>query len=329
MFYFAFEESGQIFLLIDKARNVAGPGVQLLYSCGSLGDHVIHSSTLKSLKAFDPKKRFAVLANQKFISLYRSFSTDGVSVIPLDQGTDNFLYRYFSMTKEWLSGNFPIIPLLPVFYPLIGYAVHKNKCITHLEALKLILDTESPLKLSDPNNLLELRLSASQKLQTLFGRKDCLVLIAPESQSNSPLPESMWTELIELLLRETGFGVLINSTRGFESFQSSPRVVRYFMTPEEIIPMLWNFEVVIGALSGLTNVAKIWTETHVILLRDAHPNRWDTLSGSEFTISQYSEVARTTPHCFFLESNDVHEIAHDLLSLLRSSTTNSVANPGK
>lgn len=267
---FASEIQGARLRIVESVIRLCGKRDRIFFSNGSFGDHVLHVAVIYHALQSRQQSSVALLYPKEYYDFYKyNFSQcNGVTLVPLDGYIVSTLDAYFIHSAEWLKGYFPIIPLLPIYYPIIPFAVEWAKILSHLDAIKAIARVGSDIPFERPKYWSAVEPEIRKRVNILFGNEVThFLIISPGTNSVDGLPKDFWISLIEAI--STKHNIILNADeKSFESPDLPSCVKLTHFEPHLILPAISLSLGYIGAAHGLSNMAKLYCKVPQVLVAD-------------------------------------------------------------
>lgn len=265
---FASQIQGKRFALMLSILEKIENDCPCYFSSGSFGDHVLHCSIIKSAIKNDALKRCKIIYDEKYDLLYGSYFSDvsNVKLMPVVGYIASSIDSYFINAAEWLKGYSPIIPLLPIYYPILPFMVEYNQTVSHPQVIASILGIKYSDEFSIPANYDDLCRHASSKIEKIFKGSKNYIVIAPSANSIGTIPVEFWAQLVNSI--PSSQNIIVNVPDEYQNYFKNSNVHVMHFEPHLAIAFVDNAQCLISAPSGLANMAKIFTSTKQLLICD-------------------------------------------------------------
>lgn len=262
---FIYENSIIIRKKIDQFLNTYFLNKKYIYfASGSFGDHVIFASMISNCKE---KESLGLICPSGYINFYNSFQTDGITII----GVDNIqiFEQYIISFNDWLyDRDYKFIPLLGVYYPLIGNLIDDERVFNHIHFTRYLMKLGKDATLQPQKeiklNVYNFNFFTSKKLD--FDKP--YILIAPQSNTLTGLGQEFWSRVVYAISKIYKYQILINAPESYIKLMNlSDSIITGHIQPEYIFKVVEKSIFSIIAPSGLSHMSNYFlynSNIHVV-----------------------------------------------------------------
>lgn len=226
------------------------------FANGSFGDHVVFAAMISNCSE---KKTIGLICPLEYINFYKTFYTEEIKII----GVDNIqiFERYIISFNDWLfDRDYKFIPLLPVYYPLIGNLIDDERVITHIDIARYLLKlgknaTFQPQKeiQVDFENLKYFKLKKLEANQPY-------IIISPQSNTLIGLGQAFWSNVVYKISKINKQQIFVNAPENYINLMNlNDSIITGHIQPEYIFKMVEKSAVSIMAPSGLSHLSKYYS----------------------------------------------------------------------